>query len=105
MSLIASARRQAPGVVPLPSSPSLRDVVDGLQHAGVLLSLGSSSTLQSTLRREAQRIGRLRRPGAAHPEVRHVTFLADTDHERRKWATLTRRASDSEAVLGRPALR
>ncbi len=50
MSLIASARRQAPGVVPLPSSPSLRDVVDGLQHAGVLLSLGSSSTLQSTLR-------------------------------------------------------
>ena len=72
--------------------------IDGLQHAGVLLSLGSSFNPA----REAQRVGRLRRPGAAHPVVRHITFLADTEHERRKWATVQRRAQDSDAVIGRP---
>jgi superfamily II DNA or RNA helicase len=93
--------RHDPAVRVLLGTRVLERGIDGLQHAGVLLSLGSSFNPA----REAQRIGRLRRPGAAHPEVRHVTFLADTDHERRKWATLTRRASDSEAVLGRSGLR
>ncbi len=87
--------RQDPSVRVLLGTRVLERGIDGLQHAGVLLSLGSSFNPA----REAQRIGRLRRPGGTNLEVRHVTFLADTDHERRKWATLTRRASDSEAVL------
>lgn len=88
--------RDDPAIRVLLGTKVLERGIDGLQHAAVLLSLGSSFNPA----REAQRIGRLRRPGAVHAVVQHVTFLADTEHERRKWSTVERRAADTHAVLG-----
>lgn len=89
--------RDDPAVRVLLGTRVLERGIDGLQHAGVLLSLGSSFNPA----REAHRVGRLRRPGSPYPVVRHVTSLTDTEYERRKWATVDRRAADSRAVLGR----
>ncbi len=87
--------REDPTVRVLLGTRVLERGIDGLQHAAVLLTLGSSFNPA----REDQRVGRLRRPGSPHALVRHVTFLAETDHERRKWCTVQRRAADSRAVL------
>jgi superfamily II DNA or RNA helicase len=69
--------------------------LDGLQHCGVLMSLGASFNPA----REAQRIGRLRRPGSPHATVRHITFVTDTGHERAKSATLRRRQQEAAALI------
>lgn len=69
--------------------------LDGLQHCGVLFSLGASFNPA----REAQRIGRLRRPGSPHDTVRHVTFVSDTEHERAKHDTLKRRQLEAVALI------
>ena len=94
-----TAFRDDPRIRVLLGTRVLERGIDGLQHAEVLVSLGSSFNPA----REAQRLGRLRRPGAAHPVVRHVTFLTDTQHEHEKWATVQRRAQDSDAVIGQSA--
>ncbi|MCU1591972.1 MAG: hypothetical protein JWP11_3228 [Frankiales bacterium] len=66
-----------------------------LQHAGVLISLGSTWNPA----REDQRVGRIRRLGSPHQVVTHYMLLTDTDHERGKWAAVARRKVDSQAVL------
>lgn len=67
-----------------------------LQHADVLLSMGSTWNPAA----EAQRVGRIRRIGSPHAQVRHVTFLTHTPHDRAKWAKVAQRSEDSQQVLG-----
>lgn len=67
------------------------------QHCRVLLSLGSTYNPGT----EAQREGRIRRIGSPHATYEHVTFLNETEHEERRAGTLTRRAGDADAVIGR----
>lgn len=86
--------RQA-GVRVLLGTRVLERGLDGLQHCGVLLTLGASFNPA----REEQRIGRLRRPGSPHAAVRHLTFATDTDHERGKAATLGRRYAEARALI------
>lgn len=69
--------------------------IDGLQHCGVMLSLGSTFNPA----REEQRIGRLRRPGSPHLAVRHVTFSTATPHEQGKQDTLRRRRREAAALI------
>ena len=84
-----------PEVRVLLASRVLERGIDGLQHCGVLFSLGASFNPA----REAQRIGRLRRPGSPHSLVRHVTFVSDTTHERAKHDTLQRRRHEAVALI------
>jgi SNF2 family DNA or RNA helicase len=67
-----------------------------LQHARVLLSLGSTFNHAD----DEQRAGRIRRIGSPHATYEHVTFVTNTPHEWRKAATVATRADDAAAVLG-----
>ena len=66
-----------------------------LQHARVMLSLGSSYNPG----KEVQREGRIRRLGSPHATYEHITFLNDCEHERNKLTELLRKAADACAVL------
>jgi SNF2 family DNA or RNA helicase len=66
-----------------------------LQHARVLLSLGSTFNHAD----DEQRAGRIRRIGSPHATYEHVTFVTRTPHELRKAARVATRAGDAAAVL------
>lgn len=66
-----------------------------LQHARVMLSLGSSYNPG----KEMQREGRIRRLGSPHATYEHITFLNDFDHERNKAKVLRAKTRDSRALL------
>jgi SNF2 family DNA or RNA helicase len=66
-----------------------------LQHARVLLSLGSTWNHAD----DEQRAGRIRRIGSPHATYEHVTFLTQTPHELRKASQVATRADDAAAVL------
>lgn len=89
------AFKNDPDVRVLLGTKVLERGLDGLQHCGVLFSLGASFNPA----REAQRIGRLRRPGSPHHTVRHVTFVSDTRHERAKHETLRRREHEATSLI------
>jgi SNF2 family DNA or RNA helicase len=67
-----------------------------LQQADLLLSMGTSWNPAA----EAQRVGRLRRIGSPHAQVRHVSLLTDTPHDRPKWAKVAQRGEDNLRVIG-----
>lgn len=89
------AFRHDPRVRVLLATRVLERGLDGLQHCGVMFSLGASFNPA----REAQRIGRLARPGSPHAGVRHITFATDTGHERTKHQTLQRRRLEAVALI------
>ena len=66
-----------------------------LQHARLMISLGSSYNPA----KEAQREGRIRRIGSPFPTYSHVTMLNECGHERTKLKTLLRKAGDADVVL------
>jgi SNF2 family DNA or RNA helicase len=66
-----------------------------LQHARVLLSLGSTFNHAD----DEQRAGRIRRIGSPHLTFEHVTFAANVPHEWSKAAKVATRADDAAAVL------
>jgi SNF2 family DNA or RNA helicase len=66
-----------------------------LQHARVMLSLGSTFNPAD----DEQRAGRIRRIGSPHATVEHVTFVAKVPYELSKVAKVANRADDATAVL------
>lgn len=68
----------------LTGTKALERGLDGLQHCAVLITLDSSFNPA----REAQRVGRIRRPGSPHERVLHLTFRALIDHEEGKQVKL-----------------
>ncbi len=71
-----------------------------LQFCDHLISLG----VEWNPARNAQRVGRIRRIGSPHAQVRHDIVLSTTPSDRRREMTARDRLEDFEMVFGRTAL-
>jgi hypothetical protein len=75
------------------------------REAAVASAEGRSSVAEAAVQRvvapaaEGQRVGRLRRIGSPHAQVRHVALLTDTKHDRSKWAKVAQRGEDNVRVM------